>query len=99
MLLITGVLDWEDLITEKAAWGVFIWYGGLLRMAEALGQREHRLLVVTRRDRDDDLVEKAGRAADDVFMCSRMCAMPVQPSTSSIEPTRTHTICTAVGAR
>ena len=38
VLLITGVLDWEDLITEKAAWGVFIWYGGLLRMAEALGQ-------------------------------------------------------------
>lgn len=38
VLLITGVLDWEDLITEKAAWGVFIWYGGLIRMAEALGQ-------------------------------------------------------------
>ena len=38
VLLITGVLDWEDLISEKAAWGVFIWYGGLLRMAEALGQ-------------------------------------------------------------
>ena len=38
VLLITGVLDWEDLITEKSAWGVFIWYGGLLRMAEALGQ-------------------------------------------------------------
>ena len=38
VLLITGVLDWEDLITEKSAWAVFIWYGGLLRMAEALGQ-------------------------------------------------------------
>lgn len=38
VLLITGVLDWADLISEKAAWGVFIWYGGLLRMAEALGQ-------------------------------------------------------------
>ena len=38
VLLITGVLDWDDLISEKAAWGVFIWYGGLLRMAEALGQ-------------------------------------------------------------
>jgi DASS family divalent anion:Na+ symporter len=38
VLLITGVLDWEDVITEKAAWAVFIWYGGLLRMAEALGQ-------------------------------------------------------------
>lgn len=38
VLLISGVLDWEDLITEKAAWAVFIWYGGLIRMAEALGQ-------------------------------------------------------------
>jgi DASS family divalent anion:Na+ symporter len=38
VLLITGVLDWEDLISEKSAWSVFIWYGGLLRMAEALGQ-------------------------------------------------------------
>jgi divalent anion:Na+ symporter, DASS family len=38
VLLITGVLDWEDLVSEKAAWGVFIWYGGLIRMAEALGQ-------------------------------------------------------------
>jgi divalent anion:Na+ symporter, DASS family len=38
VLLLTGVLDWEDLISEKAAWSVFIWYGGLLRMAEALGQ-------------------------------------------------------------
>jgi len=38
VLLITRVLDWEDLISEKAAWAVFIWYGGLIRMAEALGQ-------------------------------------------------------------
>ena len=38
VLLITGVLDWEDLISEKAAWSVFIWYGGLIRMAELLGQ-------------------------------------------------------------
>jgi DASS family divalent anion:Na+ symporter len=38
ILLLTGVLDWEDLISERAAWSVFIWYGGLIRMAEALGQ-------------------------------------------------------------
>ena len=38
VLLIAGVLNWEDLISEKAAWAVFIWYGGLIRMAEALGQ-------------------------------------------------------------
>jgi divalent anion:Na+ symporter, DASS family len=37
-LLLSGVLNWEDLINERGAWGVFIWYGGLVRMAEALGQ-------------------------------------------------------------
>ena len=38
LLLITRVLNWDDLINERAAWAVFIWYGGLLRLAEALGQ-------------------------------------------------------------
>jgi DASS family divalent anion:Na+ symporter len=32
------VLSWEDVISERQAWDVFIWYGGLVRMAEALGQ-------------------------------------------------------------
>jgi DASS family divalent anion:Na+ symporter len=38
ILLLTGVLDWEDVINEREAWGVFIWYGGLVRMAGALGE-------------------------------------------------------------
>jgi DASS family divalent anion:Na+ symporter len=38
VLLLTGVLTWEDAITERSAWDVFIWYGGLVRMAEALGE-------------------------------------------------------------
>lgn len=38
VLLLTGVLDWEDLLRERGAWDVFIWYGGLVRMAEALGE-------------------------------------------------------------
>jgi DASS family divalent anion:Na+ symporter len=38
VLLLFGVLTWRDVITEYAAWDVFIWYGGLVRMAEALGQ-------------------------------------------------------------
>lgn len=38
VLLLCGVLDWEDVIRERAAWDVFIWYGGLVRMAEALGE-------------------------------------------------------------
>lgn len=37
-LLLSGVLDWEDLLTERGAWDVFLWYGGLVRMAEALGE-------------------------------------------------------------
>jgi DASS family divalent anion:Na+ symporter len=38
VLLLTNVLDWEDVISERGAWDVFIWYGGLVRMAEALGE-------------------------------------------------------------
>lgn len=38
VLLVSGVLTWEDLIGEREAWDVFIWYGGLVRMAEALGE-------------------------------------------------------------
>ncbi len=37
-LLITGVLEWRDLINETYAWEVFIWYGGLVMMATALGE-------------------------------------------------------------
>lgn len=35
-LFLSGVLTWEDAVSEKAAWDVFIWYGGLVRMGEAL---------------------------------------------------------------
>lgn len=38
VLLLSGVLTWEDALTERAAWDVFIWYGGLVRMAEALSE-------------------------------------------------------------
>jgi DASS family divalent anion:Na+ symporter len=38
VLLVTGVIDWEDALAERSAWDVFIWYGGLVRMAEALGE-------------------------------------------------------------
>ncbi len=37
-LLLTKVIDWEDVINERGAWDVFIWYGGMVRMAEALGE-------------------------------------------------------------
>jgi DASS family divalent anion:Na+ symporter len=37
-LLLASVLGWEDLIAERNAWDVFIWYGGMVRLAEALGE-------------------------------------------------------------
>ncbi|HVS66683.1 MAG TPA: DASS family sodium-coupled anion symporter [Thermoanaerobaculia bacterium] len=37
-LLITGVLTWQDVITERSAWDVFIWYGGLVLLARELGK-------------------------------------------------------------
>jgi len=36
LLLLTGVLRWEDVKGERAAWDIFIWYGGLLRLGRAL---------------------------------------------------------------
>jgi len=38
VLFLSGVLSWEEIIGERAAWDVYIWYGGLLRMAEALSE-------------------------------------------------------------
>jgi DASS family divalent anion:Na+ symporter len=38
VLLMTRVLDWDDIVGERSGWGVFIWYGGLVRLAEALGE-------------------------------------------------------------
>lgn len=36
ILLLTGVLQWDDILGEKPAWDVFFWYGGLIAMAGAL---------------------------------------------------------------
>ena len=38
ILLLNGAIDWEDILAERAAWDVFIWYGGMVRLAEALGE-------------------------------------------------------------
>jgi divalent anion:Na+ symporter, DASS family len=37
-LLITGVLSWEDVIDEKPAWDIFVWYGGLMMLGKALNE-------------------------------------------------------------
>ena len=36
VLLTTGTMAWQTATTERAAWDVFVWYGGLLRMGELL---------------------------------------------------------------
>jgi DASS family divalent anion:Na+ symporter len=36
VLLVARTLKWEDCVTEKSAWDVFVWYGGLLRLSELL---------------------------------------------------------------
>ena len=36
-LLLSGVVTWEDVKSERGAWDVFIWYGGLVQLAGALG--------------------------------------------------------------
>lgn len=38
VLLVTKTLTWEDVIRERAAWDVFIWYGGLVQLARLLGE-------------------------------------------------------------
>lgn len=38
VLLATGVLSWADLAGDRAAWDVFVWYGGLFELARALGE-------------------------------------------------------------
>ncbi|MEN6537084.1 MAG: DASS family sodium-coupled anion symporter [Bryobacteraceae bacterium] len=39
LLLLAGVLTWEDIKSEKAAWDIFIWYGGLLQLGKTLADR------------------------------------------------------------
>jgi len=36
VLLATGTMAWQTVTSERAAWDVFVWYGGLLRMGEIL---------------------------------------------------------------
>jgi len=40
VLLLARVLTWEDLVSERSAWDVYFWYGGLVGLAGALGRSE-----------------------------------------------------------
>jgi DASS family divalent anion:Na+ symporter len=37
-LLLTGVLTWNDVVSDRAAWDIFIWYGGLLQLGKSLNE-------------------------------------------------------------
>lgn len=38
ILLLTGVLTWQDILAEKTAWDTLIWFGALVMMAGQLNQ-------------------------------------------------------------
>jgi DASS family divalent anion:Na+ symporter len=38
ILLVTGVLEWSDVLAERGAWDTLVWYGGIFQMARALGE-------------------------------------------------------------
>ncbi|MEZ5608641.1 MAG: DASS family sodium-coupled anion symporter [Burkholderiaceae bacterium] len=38
LLLLTGVLTWEDVIREKSAWDTIVWFGALVMMASFLNK-------------------------------------------------------------
>jgi DASS family divalent anion:Na+ symporter len=37
-LIITGTIDWDDVLSEKTAWDTLIWFGALVMMAEQLNK-------------------------------------------------------------
>jgi DASS family divalent anion:Na+ symporter len=37
-LIITGTIDWDDVLSEKSAWDTLIWFGALVMMAEQLNK-------------------------------------------------------------
>ena len=36
VLLVTGTMTWQAAASERSAWDVFVWYGGMLRMGQLL---------------------------------------------------------------
>jgi DASS family divalent anion:Na+ symporter len=37
-LIITGTIDWDDVLSEKSAWDTLIWFGSLVMLAEQLNK-------------------------------------------------------------
>lgn len=38
LMLFTGVIEWTDVVGERAAWDALVWFGGLVAMATMLGE-------------------------------------------------------------
>jgi DASS family divalent anion:Na+ symporter len=38
VLIVSGALKWSDIASERAAWDMFVWYGGLFGLARALNE-------------------------------------------------------------
>ena len=36
LLIVTGVLSWEDVKNERTGWDIFVWYGGIIRLSQGL---------------------------------------------------------------
>jgi divalent anion:Na+ symporter, DASS family len=38
ILIITGTIDWDDVLSEKSAWDTLVWFGALVMLAEQLNK-------------------------------------------------------------
>ncbi|NIJ68821.1 DASS family sodium-coupled anion symporter [Xanthomonas sp. 60] len=38
VLIVTGTLDWDDVLSEKSAWDTLVWFGALVMLAEQLNK-------------------------------------------------------------
>jgi DASS family divalent anion:Na+ symporter len=45
VLLLTGVLTWHDIINEKSAWDIFIWFSILVTIANSLSEQNVTLWI------------------------------------------------------
>ena len=72
MLLLTRVLDWQDILEEKGAWDALIWFGGLVMLA---GQLDKAGLSAGVRARRRRARSAAGRGGGRWSRCSSSISM------------------------
>ena len=66
LVLIAGILDWDDVIGAKGAWNVFIWYGAFYGIAGSLADAgfynwlaDKWCVIVISKSDAVDLIDKA----------------------------------------